>query len=275
MGRKSSSRRQKPLVGTLPPNTQMIFAKLQQVSTQLLPLRRKQIRWECTMAVLIIAMLFGLSILLIPTPYSSMYGLLALLVVFAAIPIGFAWRLLSSEDQILALIAHDQQEKAKLLEKILAQTHLCHVLPDQARVFGVRQVGKGSLPHGPVCVLSLDELKQVQPFIRRSCIHHPEKSPTGSDGLTLVELLGIVAIISILLLIAIPSIMGVIDATHDAALKRRVQTLNFAVEQARLRKYDPVLDSTDKYAVYQYLIDNNFLIKGQGAGNESDSLPDN
>lgn len=252
----------------------MIFAKLQQVSTRLIPLRRKQLQWECTMAVLIIAILLALSVLLIPTPYSSVYGLLVLLVMVAAIPIAFAWRMLSSEKQILALISHDQHEKAKLLEQVLAQSHLCHVLPDQARIFGIKEIGQGSLPHGPVCILSLDELEQIRPLIRSSCIHHPEKMHTSSEGLTLVELLGIVAIISILLLIAIPSIMGVIDATNDAALRRRVQTLNFAVEQARLRKYDPVLDSTDKYAVYQYLIDNNFLIKGQG-GNDSNNIPSN
>lgn len=272
MGRSFSSRRQKPANDKLPPSTQILFDKLQQVSTHLVPLRRRQVRWECTMAVLIIVILFALSILLIPTPYTDMYGLLVLLALCAAVPIGFAWRLLSSEKQILTIIAHEQQYKAKLLEQILGQTHLCHILPDQARIFGVRQVGNGTLPRGPVCALHLDELEKIRPFIRSSCIHYPHKKPPSTEGLTLVELLGIIAIISVLLLIAIPSIMGVIDATNDAALKRRVQTLNFAVEQARIRKYNPVLESTDKYAVYQYLIDNNFLIKGQES-NASSSAP--
>jgi competence protein ComGC len=273
MGRRTVNKRRRPKGETSKksgPRHSMIFAQLQKVSSSFLPLRRQQIRWECLMAVLLISLLFLLSFILIPTPYSSMTTLLVLGALISGIPVIYAWRLLTDEKQLSQLIASDQQQKAQLLEQILSQTHICHILTQQARIFGVRKIGDGSIPHGPVCTLSIEEFDQVRNLIHSNCIHQLEKSQTSDKGLTLVELLGIVAIISLLLLIAIPSILGVLDATNDAALKRRVQTLNFAVEQARLRKYDPVLDSTDKYAVYQYLIDNNFLIKGQS--NES---PDN
>jgi len=260
MGKKSANRDSRKQ----PPTPEMIFTKLQRIAPSLIPSRRQQIRIECITAVSLIVSLFLLSVILIPTPYSSMYGFFALLSVCAGIPIILAWRLLASENQILRLIGLDHRQKAQMIANILNQPHLCHIFPNKANLFSIRTVGGKNLAQGPVCTMSPQELAQIHSLIRSKCIHLQEKPNSATQGLTLVELLGIVAIISILLTIALPSIMGIMEATNEAALKRRIQTLNFAVEQARLRKYDPVLDSTDKYAVYQYLLDNNFLIKGQG-----------
>lgn len=77
-----------------------------------------------------------------------------------------------------------------------------------------------------------------------------------------MELLGVVIIIGLLAAIVLPGVGGFLDLTRDSTLKRKVQTLNFAVEQARIRKPDPVLDSTNKHDVYNYLVDNNFLVGG-------------
>lgn len=265
-GKQSASAHRQEAPARQAPTAAMVFCRLQQAATSQIPLRRRQIRLECTTAVCLLCVLFLLSLVLFPAAnYTAMLVFFTLMAIASAVPIFFAWRLLSSESQISKLIASDQQQKAQLLEQILSQPHLCHILPGKARIFNVRQVAGHSFPQGTACVVSTEELEQIRPIIHSSSICVREKPKSGSQGLSVIELLGIVAIVSILLSIAIPGVMGIINATNEAALKRRVQTLNFAVEQARVRKYDAVLDSTDKFAVYQYLIDNNFLIKGQGA----------
>lgn len=77
-----------------------------------------------------------------------------------------------------------------------------------------------------------------------------------------VELLGAVAIVSLLALVVITAVTGMLDFTKKATLDRKVQTLNFAVEQARIRKPSEILNSTNKHDVYNYLVENNFLIGG-------------
>lgn len=59
----------------------------------------------------------------------------------------------------------------------------------------------------------------------------PHYKLSNSKGFTLVELLGVVAIIAILAGIAITGINGAISGSREAAQKRQVQTLNSAYSQ--------------------------------------------
>lgn len=83
---------------------------------------------------------------------------------------------------------------------------------------------------------------------------------SNTKAFTLVDLLGCIAIIAILATLAFPSIKGAIQASKDSSQVQQVQVLNFALEQARVRKDNPILYSGTKYQVYDYLVAEGFLI---------------
>jgi len=85
----------------------------------------------------------------------------------------------------------------------------------------------------------------------------------NNKGLTLIELLGAVAIIAVICSIAFTSVHGFVAGGKEAATIAQVRTLNLALAQARIRADDPVLYTTNKYAVYDYLKAKGFLVGGE------------
>ena len=84
-----------------------------------------------------------------------------------------------------------------------------------------------------------------------------------NKGLTLLELLGAIAVIMVMVSIVTYSIRGVVDSGKETATLAQVRTLNFALEQARIRKDDPILRTGNKWEVYDYLKQNGFLVGGE------------
>jgi len=248
------SRRKKPA-----PTADKIFSGLQQAAGLIHQERLQQIKWERNMSVIILSILALLGNLLIPSAYTAAHGLVWALIFCACIPLLLAHRLLQPE-KIAAQVADEQRNKACQLSEILSGPHLCHLVGEKARIFRVQDfAGAQHFPTGEICIISRQELGEIRRFVKSSCIQTSKKP----QGFSLVEVLGIITIVALLVILVLPGVMNFVQGSKDAAQQRKVQTLNLAVEQARIQKYDPVLDSTDKHAVYQYLIDNNFLIKGQ------------
>lgn len=82
-------------------------------------------------------------------------------------------------------------------------------------------------------------------------------------GFTLLELLAVIVILSLLSSIVISGISGFVSGGEEAATTRRIQTLNLALDQARIRKDNPILYTGTKWEVYEYLKTNGFLIGGE------------
>jgi len=88
------------------------------------------------------------------------------------------------------------------------------------------------------------------------------RNKVAEYGLTLLELLASVVLIILVASIVISGVSGFVSGGKEAATTRKIQTLNLALEQAHIRKDNPILYNGNKWEVYGYLKDNGFLVGG-------------